>query len=69
MLILLGIPSIVSNAPCGVERSAVEKVVSDFITFLMHRVELKAVRVPIGNRLLRWFLMHRVELKAPSSGE
>ena len=53
----------VPNAPCGVERRGSLPTMSSPSRFLMHRVELKDIKLykTFGRELQ--FLMHRVELK------
>ena len=55
----------VPNAPCGVESDFVDFVFATYsLQFLMHRVELKALRAGLNTSTGEGkFLMHRVELK------
>ena len=53
----------VPNVPCGVERRDYVPNPGLLGTFLMYRVELKAVVVPVSFAAVPWFLMCRVELK------
>ncbi len=54
----------VPNAPCGVERTEEgSPMLVGMCTFLMHRVELKALQKNQNFKFSDKFLMHRVELK------